>query len=431
MATAKEQLLANMNPQAARLLDQQMRDQQVAQRSQGAGMLSGLVQAYTGMGDTAQRALGTAPMGANELQLQAQQKAAAAQKQKKALELETLSKQAEQVIYGTPQIGAQAASNMLKALKLDKTGKLAEQIINKYATPDLPEKEKRFLVAGNNVWDSEKQEFRTAPATGKKETLKSFQTLTGIDLDDYTSGSNREVAKIMANTKIPLEERITQATDALIEKDDAPDGDRVDYYIKQLEAADIDGTLSKIETIDQQAKLIEDGIMSGFGSEVLKTVAKMGATLGVLDESQINTLANTETFDSNAGNLVAQVIKAFGAGTGLSDADREYAAKIAGGTIALNEISLKRILDIASRRSISEIKRYNEKLRKLGGEWLEDVVEVPRFRRLDITPLLNDPNAKVKGADGNIYYIDRDPRGYTTEVYDANGFLIPSRPKKP
>ena len=74
MATAKEQLLANMNPQMARLLDNQMRDQQVAQRSQGAGMLAGLTQAYTGMGDMAARALGAAPMGANEMQaVQAQQ----------------------------------------------------------------------------------------------------------------------------------------------------------------------------------------------------------------------------------------------------------------------------------------------------------------------------------------------------------------------
>jgi hypothetical protein len=394
-------------------------------------MLSGLVQGTLGGMQSVQGALGKPQVGPNQLQLQAQQKALAAQKQKNAMEIETIKKQAEQVLYGTPQIGAQAASNMMKALKLDKTGKLAEQIINKYATPDLPTKEKRFVVAGNNVWDNEKQEFRTAPSTGKKETLKSFETITGLDLDDYTSDSGREVAKIMANTKLSLEERVSQATDSLIEKDEAPDGDRVDYYIKQLEAADIDGTLSKIETIDQQAKLIENGIMSGFGSDVLKTVAKMGATLGVLDEQQINTLANTETFDSNAGNLVAQVIKAFGAGTGLSDADREYAAKIAGGTITLNEISLKRILDIASRRSISEIKRYNDKLRKLGGDWLEDVVEVPRFRRLDMTPLLNNPKAKVRGADGNIYYIDRDPRGYTTEVYDANGYLIPSRPKKP
>lgn len=75
MATAKEQLLSMMNPQAARLLDQQLRQKQVAQRAQGAGMLSGLVQAYTGMGDVAQRATGIMPMGAMEMQARQQEKA--------------------------------------------------------------------------------------------------------------------------------------------------------------------------------------------------------------------------------------------------------------------------------------------------------------------------------------------------------------------
>jgi hypothetical protein len=77
MATAKEQLMKMMSPRQGMLLDQQLRDQQVAQRAQGAGMLSGLVQAYTGMGDIAQRATGIMPMGAMEqqaIQQQEQQK---------------------------------------------------------------------------------------------------------------------------------------------------------------------------------------------------------------------------------------------------------------------------------------------------------------------------------------------------------------------
>ena len=76
MATAQEQLMGMLNPQTARLLDNQMRQQQVAQRSQGAGMLSGLTQAYTGMADAVTGAAGLTPMGANEQQaIQANEKA--------------------------------------------------------------------------------------------------------------------------------------------------------------------------------------------------------------------------------------------------------------------------------------------------------------------------------------------------------------------
>ena len=76
MATAQEQLMGMLNPQTARLLDNQMRQKQVAQRSQGAGMLSGLTQAYTGMADAVTGAAGFTPMGANEQQaIQNEQKA--------------------------------------------------------------------------------------------------------------------------------------------------------------------------------------------------------------------------------------------------------------------------------------------------------------------------------------------------------------------
>ena len=76
MATAQEQLMGMLNPQTARLLDNQMRQKQVAQRSQGAGMLSGLTQAYTGMADSLTGAAGLSPTGVNEQQaIQNEQKA--------------------------------------------------------------------------------------------------------------------------------------------------------------------------------------------------------------------------------------------------------------------------------------------------------------------------------------------------------------------
>lgn len=110
MATAKEQLLSMMNPQQARLLDQQMRGQQVAQRSQGAGMLSGLVQAYTGMGDVAQRAAGITPMGRNEQM---------AREQRGLLESQAKTEQAI----------SQATSASVGETDIDKLGKLRDSLL--------------------------------------------------------------------------------------------------------------------------------------------------------------------------------------------------------------------------------------------------------------------------------------------------------------
>ena len=110
MPTAQEQLLSMMSPQQARLLDQQMREQQVAQRSQGAGMLSGLVQAYTGMGDTLQRAAGITPMGRNEQM---------AREQKGLLESQAKTEQAI----------SQATSASVGETDIDKLGKLRDSLL--------------------------------------------------------------------------------------------------------------------------------------------------------------------------------------------------------------------------------------------------------------------------------------------------------------
>jgi hypothetical protein len=58
---------------------------------------------------------------------------------------------------------------------------------------------------------------------------------------------------------------------------------------------------------------------------------------------------------------VAQIIKQFGAGTGLSDADREFARMAAAGDIGLTSKSIKRIMEINDRAATNLIKRYTEK----------------------------------------------------------------------
>ena len=186
MATAKQQLLANMNPQMARLLDNQMRDQQVAQRSQGAGMLAGLTQAYTGMGDLASRALGAAPMGANEMQaVQAQQQQqvmvdaingaeGATQSARLLNAAERLEKSGNpQAILKAMQLREQASALSLQEQQLDLqqqriteagqqtkiTNELAKQRIEVQQTANELAKAPKVASTGN-IYDSEGNLFK-------------------------------------------------------------------------------------------------------------------------------------------------------------------------------------------------------------------------------------------------------------------------------
>ena len=71
--------------------------------------------------------------------------------------------------------------------------------------------------------------------------------------------------------------------------------------------------------------------------------------------------ANTEAFLGSMGSQVGQIIKQFGSGTGLSDADRDYAKMIVGGDIELDEDSIRELMRIQEKIYRHQIGNYRSK----------------------------------------------------------------------
>ena len=91
-------------------------------------------------------------------------------------------------------------------------------------------------------------------------------------------------------------------------------------------------------------ELLNEGVTTGFGAEAMTTVYKALNAAGIpIKEDQT---ANTEAYIGLRVQEVGRIITMFGSGTGLSDADREYAAKAAAGNITMNEQSLRKLIDI-------------------------------------------------------------------------------------
>ena len=139
----------------------------------------------------------------------------------------------------------------------------------------------------------------------------------------------------------------------------------------------------KSDVIDTQWDTISQGagILTGTGAEIKLGAGKLLKAVGLVSGEGEELISNTETFIANAGNLVAEVIKAFGAGTGLSDADREFAKGIVGGTITLDGESLKRLIKLQARATRKKIQEHNKQIAKLGGEIAQFgmTVDVPEF----------------------------------------------------
>jgi hypothetical protein len=99
-------------------------------------------------------------------------------------------------------------------------------------------------------------------------------------------------------------------------------------------------------------------MITGAGAEFLVNLNQALKTVGI-DSGYADAAANSQAFAANMANNVGRLIKQFGAGTGLSNADREYAEKMAGSKITLDAKAINRILDINERAARNVIARHN------------------------------------------------------------------------
>jgi len=116
--------------------------------------------------------------------------------------------------------------------------------------------------------------------------------------------------------------------------------------------------VASLSATHQAKQLLDSGIITGAGAEWIVSAGKALQRMGV--NMAEDPIANTEAFAATRAQEVGRIIKLFGAGTGLSDADREFATKAAAGEITMNEQSIRRILDINEKASLDLITRFNK-----------------------------------------------------------------------
>jgi len=122
----------------------------------------------------------------------------------------------------------------------------------------------------------------------------------------------------------------------------------------------------------------------------------------------------TQTFFSQMGRETAEAIRSFGSGTGLSDNDRVYAEKIAGGNVDLTPGAIKRILFLRQQANRAAIIQYNDE--RAAASVSNPKSNVDRYYR-DI-PVPPPPSYNYKGwrletdAQGNMAYVSPDRKSF-------------------
>jgi hypothetical protein len=103
----------------------------------------------------------------------------------------------------------------------------------------------------------------------------------------------------------------------------------------------------------------DGGSITGSGADFRLGLQKAAAQLGLADADKV---INTETFRSAIAPQIAAVLKATVGTANISDSDRRFAEKAAGGSIELDKGSINRLLDIMERAGTSHLKQYQDQL---------------------------------------------------------------------
>lgn len=171
-------------------------------------------------------------------------------------------------------------------------------------------------------------------------------------------------------------------------------GERIKTKLAGAESA-----VGSLQLASQLRPLLDDkNFISGTFADARLAVAR---ALGM-------DVSATEGYFAGIGRQVGELIKQFGAGTGLSDADREFAQKIAGGAPVTTVDGIRKIMRINDKAARNVIAAYNKEREFLGKgrpELLTMYPEVQAARDVIRTGTLNGRKV-VEYSDGSVEYGD-------------------------
>lgn len=152
--------------------------------------------------------------------------------------------------------------------------------------------------------------------------------------------------------KAPQVQKVIDASDKLIES--LADESVKDIVSLRDKARTAKG---KLDIINRQMARLEGGMPTGIAANIQVGLAQVGQLMGMPYNPE---LVNAQEYMMEVANLVKQEIKAFGSGTSITDADREYTQNMVGGNITQQAKALENMLKIYKEAAEGTINQYND-----------------------------------------------------------------------
>jgi hypothetical protein len=258
----------------------------------------------------------------------------------------------------TPQQKATIAAG-LQASPDSPANKIAMAMITKLAANETPKYD--FKTAGDSL-------YRTNAATGTAEPIKEI----GRGVKPMTDEQRQQwkvpegvAAGIDDNGKPVFSQPSAVNTVSPVV---AGINERFDAAAKSAAAAP-----QVISSIHEARRALDSGAFTGAAADQRLFLAKIGTAMGLPSEA----VANTEVARAALGAQVLESAKTLGANP--SNADRDYIEKVKGGSIKLDEGSMRRLLDMQEKWGRDSVRRAND----MGGKMVQtDPEKLGRFKSL-------------------------------------------------
>jgi hypothetical protein len=154
----------------------------------------------------------------------------------------------------------------------------------------------------------------------------------------------------------PSVQKVIDVSGKLIERlSDETITDLVNFRDKSRLAKD------KLMVIDRQLQRLEGGMPTGIAANLSVGLQQVGQLMGMPYNPE---LVNAQEYMMEVANLVKAEIKAFGSGTSITDADREYTQRMVGGDITQQAQSLENMLKIYRDAAVGTLSTYNDLVSK-------------------------------------------------------------------
>lgn len=269
-------------------------------------------------------------------------------------EMENLGTQETNLRRGLFDISRQQHSDELARLQAVNGSaasySLAPVFFRSLSNPDAPLKAGQLSSDGGVLMDGVK--YPGIPEgyepVARPENLQLKDTGTGITAIDSGTGEARVVAPI-DNAGKKFDENFGAG-----------------FGTQVVELRDAASTAQESLRANERARaLLDSGTITGFGANFRLGLGRALQQVGYTAND--DAIANTEAYIAGRVTETGRLISMFGAGTGLSDADRQYAAAAAAGNIDMSEEGIRRILRIADEVAREAIDKYNTVTTPLAG----------------------------------------------------------------